>query len=79
MTSSMPTWLAAARAARSWSPVSNTGRRPMARSRLIASGDVGLTVSATISTPATAPSQATKVAVWPLSSASSAARASSDG
>jgi hypothetical protein len=59
--------------------VSSTGRRPMARSRPTASGDVGLTVSATISTPRTAPSQATKVTVWPLASAASAVRASSDG
>ena len=40
------------------SPVSRTGRSPSALSAATASADVGLTVSATTSTPRTAPSQA---------------------
>ena len=51
----------------------------MARSLATASAEVGLTVSATISTPRTAPSQATKVAVCPARSAASARAASGGG
>ena len=61
----MPTAAATARAARSLSPVSSTGRRPRPRSRVTASAEVGLTVSATMSTPRTAPSQAANTTVWP--------------
>ena len=46
MTSSMPTLAATARAARSLSPVSSTGRRPSSRSWATASAEVALTVSA---------------------------------
>ena len=64
ITSPMPTAAAAARAARSLSPVSSTGCRPMPRSRLTASADVGLTVSATASRPRTRPSQPANTTVW---------------
>ena len=46
----MPTCAATARAARSLSPVSRTGRRPRLRSPATASAEVALTVSATTST-----------------------------
>ena len=48
MTVSMPTWSATARAARSLSPVSRMGVSPRRRSAVIASGLVGLMVSATM-------------------------------
>ncbi len=78
ISSSMPTWLATARAARSLSPVSSTGRSPMPRSRAIASAEVGLTVSAMTSMPRRRPSQPANTAVCPAASAS-AARAARAG
>ena len=53
------------------SPVSRTGRSPRSRSSAIAAALVGLTVSATTSSPRTAPSQPTSTAVRPAASASS--------
>ena len=67
----MPTAAATVAAARSLSPVSSTGRSPRARSSAIAAALVGLTASATTSTPRAAPSQPTSTGVRPAASASS--------
>ena len=69
ITSSMPTSAATARATVSLSPVSSTGVRPRSRSCATASALVGLTASATTSTPRAAPSQPTATAVRPAASA----------
>ena len=77
MTSSMPTSAATARAARSLSPVSRTGRRPRARRSAMASAEVAFGVSATTSTARTSPSHAAAMAVRPRSSAVDRAASSS--
>ena len=75
----MPTWPATVSAARRLSPVSSTGRSPRRRSSATAAALVGLTVSATTTTPRTWPSQPTRIGVRPAASAASLAarRASS--
>ena len=75
----MPTSRATACAVASLSPVSRTGRSPSARSRVIASADVGLTASATTSTPRARPSQPTAIAVAPSACAAAKASVSSAG
>jgi hypothetical protein len=65
ITSPIPTDAATARAARSLSPVSSTGRSPRPRSWLIASADVALTAAATTSTARTWPSQPAAMAPCP--------------
>ena len=69
MTVSMPTWSATAWAARWLSPVSRIGVSPRRRSAVIASGLVGLMVSATMMAARMAPSQPTNTGVWPSASA----------
>ena len=71
---SMPTSAATVRAVASLSPVSSTGVRPRSRNRVIASAEVGLTSSATTTTPRALPSQPTAIAVPPCAWASSSAR-----
>ena len=69
--------MATERATVSLSPVSSTGVRPRSRSWRMASAEVGLTASATTSTPRAAPSQPTATAVLPSASAAAMARSSS--
>ena len=75
ITSSIPTLAATASAVWRLSPVRSTGRSPSSWSRRIASGELGLIVSATTRIALTSPSQPAAIAVRPsLSAACLAAR-----
>ena len=65
----MPSWPATARAVRSLSPVSSTGRRPRPRSRATAAAAPGRSRSATSTAARACPSQPASTAVRPSSSA----------
>ena len=69
LSAGMPSCPATARAVRSLSPVSSTGRRPSLRSRAMAAGAPGRSWSATISAARACPSQPARTAVRPASPA----------
>ena len=76
MTWSMPTWSATASAVAVLSPVTIHTCRPRAFSWATASAASGLTVSATVTRPARAPSTATYIGVPPAAAARAASPAS---